>query len=88
MEDDSLGAGISTPEHWSDVGPLSSRLQLVEQQVQVVQARRWPRGFTCPLRQEALGGGRSSNAFLLVTVGRCVVNLATLMAVIPVVHGC
>lgn len=38
MEDDSLGAGISTPEHWSDVGPLSSRLQLVEQQVQVVQA--------------------------------------------------
>lgn len=47
MEDDSMGAGISTPEHWSDVGPLSSRLQLVEQQVQVVQAWWWPRGFTC-----------------------------------------
>lgn len=36
--DDSGAPGVSTPEHWSDVGPLSGRLQLVEQQVQAVQA--------------------------------------------------
>lgn len=35
--DDSGAPGVSTPEHWSDVGPLSGRLQLVEQQVQQVQ---------------------------------------------------
>ena len=35
--DDSAAPGVSTPEHWSDVGPLSGRLQLVEQQVQAVQ---------------------------------------------------
>jgi len=35
--DDSGAPGVSTPEHWSDVGPLSSRLGLVEQQVQSVQ---------------------------------------------------
>lgn len=35
--DDSGAPGVSTPEHWSDVGPLSGRLQLVEQQVQAVQ---------------------------------------------------
>eukprot|EP00435_Cladocopium_sp_Y103_P034949 s267_g9.t1 len=36
--DDSGAPGMSTPEHWSDVGPLSGRLQVVEQQVQAVQA--------------------------------------------------
>lgn len=36
--DDSGAPGVSTPEHWSDVGPLSGRLHLVEQQVQAVQA--------------------------------------------------
>lgn len=35
--DDSGAPGVSTPEHWSDVGPLSSRIGLVEQQVQSVQ---------------------------------------------------
>ena len=38
--DDSGAPGVSTPEHWSDVGPLSGRLQLVEQQVQTVQVGR------------------------------------------------
>ena len=36
--DDSGAPGVSTPEHWSDVGLLSSRIGLVEQQVQSVQA--------------------------------------------------
>ncbi|CAJ1403001.1 unnamed protein product [Effrenium voratum] len=30
---------ISTPEHWSDVGPLNGRLGLVEQQMQTTQAQ-------------------------------------------------
>ena len=38
--DDSGAPGVSTPEHWSDVGLLSSRIGLVEQQVQSVQALR------------------------------------------------
>lgn len=46
--DDSGAPGVSTPEHWSDVGPLSGRLQLVEQQVQAVQVG-WGLGSSgCP----------------------------------------
>ena len=45
--DDSGAPGVSTPEHWSDVGPLSSRIGLVEQQVQSVQVpgMDWLDGF-------------------------------------------
>ena len=38
MDDLSGNPGLSTPEHWSDVGPLRGRMTLVEQQLQTVQA--------------------------------------------------
>lgn len=48
---DDSGAGVSTPEHWSDVGPLSGRLQLVEQQVQQVQVG-WEGMITHPSAEQ------------------------------------